>query len=60
MIGNPTSFSQALQGKLAGVQVNSNDGAPGSGMSITIRDAKLVFDQFTTIVYRRWYSFRCG
>ena len=39
MIGNPTSFSQALQGKLAGVQVNSNDGAPGSGMSITIRGA---------------------
>lgn len=35
----PTSISQALQGKLAGVQVNSNDGQPGSGMSILIRGA---------------------
>ena len=36
MLGNPTSISQALQGKLAGVQVNQSDGAPGSGVSITI------------------------
>ena len=26
MLGNPTSISQALQGKLAGVQVNQSDG----------------------------------
>ena len=39
MIGNPTNISQALQGKLAGVQVNQSDGAPGSGVSITIRGA---------------------
>ena len=39
MLGNPTSISQALQGKLAGVQVNQSDGAPGSGVSITIRGA---------------------
>lgn len=39
MLGNPTSISQALQGKLAGVQVNQGDGAPGSGVSITIRGA---------------------
>lgn len=37
MVGNPTNISQALQGKLAGVQVNQSDGAPGSGFSITIR-----------------------
>ena len=39
MQGNPTNISQALQGKLAGVQVNQSDGAPGSGVSITIRGA---------------------
>ncbi|MDR0829785.1 MAG: TonB-dependent receptor [Prevotellaceae bacterium] len=36
--GNPsTSISSALQGKMAGVVVAQNDGAPGAGMSITIR-----------------------
>lgn len=39
MQGSPTSLTQALQGRLAGVQVNRNDGAPGSGVSITIRGA---------------------
>ena len=39
MQGSPTSLTQALQGRLAGVQVNRNDGAPGSGASITIRGA---------------------
>ncbi|MCV9389289.1 SusC/RagA family TonB-linked outer membrane protein [Reichenbachiella ulvae] len=33
----PTSIQQALQGRVAGVQVSSNDGAPGSGISIKIR-----------------------
>lgn len=38
MKGNPaTSINSALQGKLAGVQVNQLDGAPGGGISITIR-----------------------
>ena len=36
--GNPSSsINQALQGRLAGVIVNQNDGAPGGGISITIR-----------------------
>lgn len=39
MKGNPISLSQGLQGKLAGVAVNQNDGAPGAGVSIQIRGA---------------------
>ncbi len=39
MLGNPPAFPKPLQGKLAGVQVNQSDGAPGSGVSITIRGA---------------------
>jgi len=34
---NPLTLEQGLQGKLAGVNVISNDGAPGGGMSIQIR-----------------------
>lgn len=37
--GTPTDFGSGLQGKVAGVQVNRNDGAPGAGISITIRGA---------------------
>ncbi|WP_256011091.1 SusC/RagA family TonB-linked outer membrane protein [Desertivirga xinjiangensis] len=36
---NVTSVNEALQGRLAGVQVNKGDGAPGSGVSILIRGA---------------------
>lgn len=39
MKGAPISLTQALQGRLAGVQVNSSDGAPGGGMSIIVRGA---------------------
>lgn len=39
MQGAPTNLTQGLQGRLAGVQVNQSDGAPGSGVSITIRGA---------------------
>jgi len=35
--GNPTDLSQGLAGKVAGVQVNQSDGAPGGGVSIQIR-----------------------
>lgn len=36
--GNPAnSINQAMQGKLAGVVVSQNDGAPGAGVSIQIR-----------------------
>ncbi|MEY3420331.1 MAG: hypothetical protein RIR48_611, partial [Bacteroidota bacterium] len=34
---NPGNILQALQGKLAGVNVTQNDGAPGAGISIRIR-----------------------
>ncbi|HEY0666835.1 MAG TPA: TonB-dependent receptor [Sphingobacteriaceae bacterium] len=33
------SFDQALAGRIAGVQVSSSDGQPGSGMDIVIRGA---------------------
>lgn len=35
--GNPSDLSHGLQGKIAGVVVNQNDGAPGAGVSIQIR-----------------------
>ncbi len=35
----PVSVNQGLQGMVAGVQVNRNDGAPGAGISLTIRGA---------------------
>lgn len=34
---NPTNILQAIQGKLAGVNVTQNDGAPGAGISIRVR-----------------------
>ncbi|WP_457072181.1 SusC/RagA family TonB-linked outer membrane protein [Hymenobacter sp. UYAg731] len=33
----PTSINQGLQGQVAGVVVNRSDGAPGAGISLTIR-----------------------
>lgn len=33
----PTNILQAIQGKIAGVNVTQNDGAPGAGLSIRIR-----------------------
>ncbi len=39
MTGNPSDLSQGLSGKIAGVQINQNDGAPGAGVSIQIRGA---------------------
>lgn len=44
MKGGSTDVSRALQGKLAGVQVQQSDGAPGSGVTITVRGA----NSFTT------------
>ena len=41
---NPAGINQALQGKLAGVQVQQSDGAPGASISILIRGA----NSFTT------------
>ncbi len=37
LVGTPTSFDRGLQGKVAGVQVTQNDGAPGSGINVQIR-----------------------
>ena len=33
----PTNILQAMQGKVAGVNVTQNDGAPGAGLSIRVR-----------------------
>ncbi len=33
----PTNILQAMQGKLAGVNVTQNDGSPGAGLSIKVR-----------------------
>lgn len=41
-IDNPTNVLQALQGKLAGVNVTQNDGAPGAGLSIRVRGSNSV------------------
>ncbi|WP_375416736.1 SusC/RagA family TonB-linked outer membrane protein [uncultured Hymenobacter sp.] len=35
----PTSINQGLQGQVAGVVVNRSDGAPGAGISLTVRGA---------------------
>ena len=37
LVGTPLSLDRAIQGKVAGVQVTQNDGAPGSGISVQIR-----------------------
>jgi outer membrane receptor protein involved in Fe transport len=34
---NPTNVLSAMQGKIAGVNVTQNDGAPGAGVSIRVR-----------------------
>ncbi|WP_126971770.1 SusC/RagA family TonB-linked outer membrane protein [Gynurincola endophyticus] len=34
---NPINIVQAMQGKLAGVNITQNDGAPGAGLSMRIR-----------------------
>lgn len=38
----PTNILQAMQGKLAGVNVTQNDGAPGAGISLRIRGSNSV------------------
>lgn len=42
--GGNSDVAHAMQGKIAGVQVNQNDGAPGAGTSINVRGA----NSFTT------------
>lgn len=39
---NPFSAEQALKGKIAGVQVMNNDGAPGGGITIKVRGASSI------------------
>lgn len=38
-----TSFQEAIQGKLAGVQVSSTSGEPGAAVNISIRGANTIF-----------------
>jgi len=42
--GGQTNVAMGLQGKIAGVDVKQSDGAPGSGVSVTVRGA----NSFTT------------
>ena len=42
--GGSTDVAEALQGKVAGVQVNQSDGAPGASVSVKVRGA----NSFTT------------
>ncbi len=44
MKGGATDLIHGMQGKIAGVQINQSDGAPGGGMSIVVRGA----NSFTT------------
>ena len=44
MKGGAVDVAHGLQGKIAGVQVQQNDGSPGAGVSITVRGA----NSFTT------------
>lgn len=39
---NPLSMEQALKGKIAGVQVMNNDGAPGGSITIKVRGASSI------------------
>jgi len=39
MKGGATDLAHGLQGKVAGVQIQQSDGAPGGGMSIVVRGA---------------------
>ncbi len=43
------SFDQALAGRLAGVQVSSGEGAPGSAMNIVIRGANSINSENTPL-----------
>ncbi|MCO6497471.1 MAG: TonB-dependent receptor [Chitinophagaceae bacterium] len=43
MKGKPLSFQEALQGKLAGVQVSSSSGEPGAAVAISIRGANTIY-----------------
>ena len=44
MKGGAVDVAHGMQGKIAGVQVQQNDGSPGAGVSITVRGA----NSFTT------------
>src|SRR5690606_21701244 len=41
--GGATSFLDAMQGKMAGVQITSSSGEPGGGTNIIIRGANSVY-----------------
>lgn len=38
-----TSFQEAIQGKMAGVQISSSSGEPGAAMNISIRGANTIY-----------------
>ena len=51
-----SNADQMLKGRLAGVQVTQNSGAPGGASSIRIRGASSINNSNETIVCYRWYS----
>ncbi len=54
---NPLSLEQALKGKISGVQVMNNDGAPGGGITIKIRGSVVLLRQVVHLWYViRWFS----
>ena len=52
------SFDEALAGRIAGVQVVSNDGQPGSLPQIIIRGGQFFNSGQFTIIRDRWFSHR--
>lgn len=53
MKGNPTDLSKGLAGKIAGVQVNQSDGAPGRRHQYSDSRYELFLYQLTTSLYCR-------
>ena len=48
------SFDQALAGRIAGVQVSSNEGMPGSTFNIVVRGTLIDPIQLTSLRNRRF------
>ena len=53
-----SSAAVALQGKIAGVQVTTVDGAPGADINIRVRGGTSVTQSNEPLLYRRWFPGR--
>ena len=56
----PTTFDQALQGKVAGVVVQQVSGQPGGGVSIQIRGVSSISGSNSPLYRNRWYYYSPG